>query len=871
MERRLLLFVWRNSRADQIKALVFTATLIVVTYLSLEVPKIIVNQALGGANEPVAYPKTILGVELDRIPFLILMCGVFIALIVISNALKYLQNVQIGLNSERLLRRLRYQLYAQTLRFRLRRFRSMKQGEIVQSIMGEVEPLGGFFGEVIATPVRETGMLIAYMTFIFVQDPVLGVAAIALYPLQAWLVPKLQAKVVRLNKARVANARRIADDVGDSVGGIEEIVVNDAARWRLAVISDRLYENYRIRAAIFERKYLIKGLNNFLIALTPFAFYLFGGIQVIRGQLDLGALVAVLAAYKDVAGPWKALLAYVQRWSDLNGRYTNAIDAFMGDEVFEEPRLFADGAAGGALAGPVELVSVRSAAGSGLIRGGSATIPEGAFAGVLGGAEGARETLLKMIAGLEEPEQGRVSIGGRSLAQAPMPLLGACVGYASAYPTLGPGPLRETLTLGLRRSPAPFDEADPKARERREEALRAGAIDADPGGDWIDYAAAGVEDPAALDARLVELMGAVGLSEELYHLGLEGRLDPTRDARLAEDVMVARASLREQGDVAGRKAADIADLVEFWRPDALNGNASLLENVLYAMPVERRAAVGDYALHAGVADVLKEIGAYDELIEIGWDIAEQIAELISAVGEDSELLDNFAAFPKKDVLACEEMSGARGEELTHDGRRRLLGFALAFTPTRDRLDVIDDARADRLLALRGKAREALAGREDFVGFDEERYSPALSISDNLLPGKRRFDRRRAWRRIDEFLDRAVDESGLRAPIARLGLDVPLVGVSLSLGARRRVTLARALAKRPRLLVVEALAQTAGEDCRGLRAEMRRQAPEATIVIATEPEAAGEFDVIVAIDEDGRIGEDRAAPEPEHEPVAERAS
>ena len=42
---------------------------------------------------------------------------------------------------------------------------------------------------------------------------------------------------------------------------------------------------YNIRFEIFQRKYMIKALNNFLDKLAPFLFYLFGGLLVIDGKL----------------------------------------------------------------------------------------------------------------------------------------------------------------------------------------------------------------------------------------------------------------------------------------------------------------------------------------------------------------------------------------------------------------------------------------------------------------------------------------------------------------------------------------------------------------------------------------------------------
>ena len=146
MDKNLVRFVWTYGRMDTIKTLIVTFMTFPVIYISLEIPKIIVNKALGAGNTPTEFPINFLYMDMSNFEYLLALCFIFIVMIVLNNGLKFVLNVQIGLTSERMLRRLRYHLYENVLRFRIKRFQHMKQGEIVQSVMGEVEPLGGFFG-----------------------------------------------------------------------------------------------------------------------------------------------------------------------------------------------------------------------------------------------------------------------------------------------------------------------------------------------------------------------------------------------------------------------------------------------------------------------------------------------------------------------------------------------------------------------------------------------------------------------------------------------------------------------------------------------------------------------------------------------------
>src|SRR3546814_1437401 len=125
-------------------------------------------------------------------------------------------------------------------------------------ITAEVEPVGGFIGDAFAQPIFQGGTLLVYIGFIFAQDPILGAAAIALYPFQGWLIPRLQRKVNQLGKQRVRTMRQISDKIGESVGGIQDIHANDEAHWPLADIANRYGDIYDIRFEIYQRKFFIK-------------------------------------------------------------------------------------------------------------------------------------------------------------------------------------------------------------------------------------------------------------------------------------------------------------------------------------------------------------------------------------------------------------------------------------------------------------------------------------------------------------------------------------------------------------------------------------------------------------------------------------
>ena len=85
-------FILRYSLREQIYLVVVTLLSFPFLYYSLELPKVIINQAIAGKN----FPWTILGIEFSRISYLVLLCFVFLVFVLINGWFKYHLNVRKG-------------------------------------------------------------------------------------------------------------------------------------------------------------------------------------------------------------------------------------------------------------------------------------------------------------------------------------------------------------------------------------------------------------------------------------------------------------------------------------------------------------------------------------------------------------------------------------------------------------------------------------------------------------------------------------------------------------------------------------------------------------------------------------------------------
>ena len=816
LESTIYRFILRHSLRQQLLLLLLTLVSFPFLYYSLDLPKTIVNRAIGGKQ----FPQDIFGFSFNQITYLLVLCAVFLILVFFNGAFKYYINTVKGRLGERMLRRLRYQLYHRMLRFPLTQFSKTSSAQIIPMITSECESLGGFIGDAFVTPAFQGGTLLTIIFFMFMQDPVLGAAAIALYPVQGYVIPKLQRKVNQLGKRRVRTIRQVADRVHESAAGIVDIHANDAVKLQLTGFANLLGTIYDIRFEIYQRKFFVKFLNNFIAQLTPFFFYSIGGYLVIRGSLSFGALVAVLAAYKDLASPWKELLDFYQIKEDSRIKYEQIVEQFQPAGMIdarlqlEEPEKLAP------LTGELAVVNLSLAEddSSRILEGVSFTVPVYQHIAIVGQGGSGKNELALLLARLIQPTSGRITIGGIDIATLPAAVIGRRMGYVGATPYLFAGTLHENLLFGLRHipvRPANYEGAVAKRRARQlYEARQSGNIELDLHADWLDYESAGVADSEALSRRVTEVLARLDLEEAVYSLGLRWRLDPEAQPEAAARLLEARRALAQRLIKDG-----ITNLVETYDPERFNFNASVAENLLFGTPIGPAFDFEALADNSYVLEVLTKVGLIEDLVEAGKQVAETMVELFADLPPDHEFFEQFSFISASNLPEFVAILGRIGEEgtvaLSKRDRAQLLSLPFKLIPARHRLDVLDESMQKRILEARRVFRADLPAEaeQQVEFFDPQRYNAAASVQDNILFGKIAYGEADAPVRIPSILAEVVDALSLRQTVIDVGLDynVGTGGSRLSLAQRQKAAIARAVLKRPDLLILnEATAALDGQ-------------------------------------------------------------
>ena len=432
-------FLWRNTARAQFSLFGLSVASFPFLWLYYEMPKEIIaliSGAMGTAYRfcGIALPATIFGTPITADMVLTGQCVFLLLLVLVNQRFRLAINRLRCLTAERALRRIRFQILGLVLRFPLHAFRQRTAGETMAAMGGDLDALSQHVGDAVAVPAYQGGTLLVIMTFLFLQDPLMALGAVLLYPASMLIVPRLQRRVNALSRERGRLNRGFGERIDETFRLITDIHAQGQDRWTKAWIGARLAEIFAIRLTIHGEKFAIKTVNTLVQQAGPILFYALGGMLVLEGRLGIGTLVAVLAAHKDMATPWRELLDWYQAREDARVKYETTLRLFNRPDLRPAPAEAAGpplNLRGEAIA--IEDLTIRDEGEATLLDRVFLTLAPGRLTAIVGPTGSGRDTLGPVIAGLIDRAGGHVTIAGRPVddpAVARRP--GLCRGWLGA-------------------------------------------------------------------------------------------------------------------------------------------------------------------------------------------------------------------------------------------------------------------------------------------------------------------------------------------------------------------------------------------------------------------------------------------------------
>ncbi len=553
---------------------------------------------------------------------------------------------------------------------------------------------------------------------------------------------------------------------------------------------------------------MVKFINNFLAQFTPFVFYLGGGILAIRGNLDIGQLVAVIAAYKDLPGPIKELIDWDYQRLDVQVKYLQVVNAF--DITPLAPARAQELQPGKVphLEGPFifRQVSATDESGKTLLTGLDLEIGLHDNVVAIGAAGDGAEVVGELIARLMPPSAGTLNIGSTALASLPEWQTGRRIGYVSPEPFFAHGTARDALLSGLRHAPfRPPPEGAAMTPLIVREAIASGNPQFDRRADWIDYEAAGSSGEEELANRITQVLALVNLEEDFYAFGLRTKLSDATEGDGEEMFLNARRMFLDRL-TKGDNAADVEPFVV----TKFNSQLTLFQNIVFGAVSSPEMLPNEFPADSPLWELL----AID-----GLDRTALPARARGFGRHRRSVRRSVRQHQDPGTAGPDRPDQAAGlQRRTRPDRRRRLHECGDRRPAEVHPSGVELQRTSPPL---GSSHRRAAGRHREGAHDlpreaaaaprrrgspfhnPDQINPFASLQDNILFGRIVDGRAGAVDRVSALLREILEELGLSYAVLERGLkyEIGSGGRRLSLSQRQQLGLARVLLRRPEFLIV----------------------------------------------------------------------
>jgi ABC-type multidrug transport system fused ATPase/permease subunit len=259
----------------------------------------------------------------QNLHYMVLLCGIYLAVLLIQGGLKYLLNVYRGSLVERIAFQLRghvFNMLVDEPAKRREHAADVDKGAVVSITSSEVEEVAGFVGDSVSFPLLQAGTAFGTLGYLFWVQPEIAAFAVALFVPQIVLVPMGQR---RINRWAAIHARLLRKLGSAIVSGETSTLTLRHVKRRFAKLSRGALTT---RILVYRVKFFLTFLGNFVDALGPLIVLSIGGWLVLNGKAEVGTLVVFISGFQKVAEPWDQLLTFYRTTSNARTKYRLIVD-----------------------------------------------------------------------------------------------------------------------------------------------------------------------------------------------------------------------------------------------------------------------------------------------------------------------------------------------------------------------------------------------------------------------------------------------------------------------------------------------------------------------------------------------------------------
>ncbi|MBA3585192.1 MAG: ABC transporter ATP-binding protein [Gemmatimonadetes bacterium] len=374
--------------------------------------------------------------------------GALLAVALVAAFFHYLQRMLVYDAARSVEAGLRHDLYARLVRQPPAWFDAFPTGDVLSRFTNDLRVVQMALGPGARHALGTLATLVLAVAFMLWIDPLLTLMALLPLPAVSLVVKLMGQRIHRRSEEAQAALANVTTAVQENLAGLRVVRAHgreEAERIRFRGHSETYVSAnlrlIRIQAFLSPALTLLLGLS-FLILLW------LGGRRVATGAITLGDFVAFtmylgMVSWPMIAFGWIANL--FQRAAAAMGRLNRVLlaEAAIDDQAADPAARITRGT-----------IAFRDV----MFRYGpdrppvldrfTIEIPAGTTLGITGPTGGGKTTIARLIARLYEPDTGRIEIDGRPIAEYPLAVLRAAIGFAPQEPFLFSETLAANLAFG---------------------------------------------------------------------------------------------------------------------------------------------------------------------------------------------------------------------------------------------------------------------------------------------------------------------------------------------------------------------------------------------------------------------------------------
>lgn len=311
----------------------------------------------------------------------------------------------------------------------------------------EFKSLRDFFtGPLITTAIELPFVLLVLATIYVLAGPIVAVplAALGAFMVLGWLwLPQVRRTTLAFGHAN-ADRNNFLMETATHLRTVKDLGAEDVWRGRFRILSANALG---MQDKVTRENAMTEAMTQGIVTLAAIGVLGFGAASVIGGNMTTGALIATLALLWRALGPFQSGFLAFTKFREIRDsvRLVNQLMKLKSESTSQSSRLFETAFAGDIV---FQRVSFRYNANTDpALLAASFQVPQGRMLAVLGSNSSGKSTILKLIAGMYQPQGGNISIDGHDVRQINPLDLRHNIGYVPQVPEIFYGTITQNMRL----------------------------------------------------------------------------------------------------------------------------------------------------------------------------------------------------------------------------------------------------------------------------------------------------------------------------------------------------------------------------------------------------------------------------------------